>query len=268
MKQNNYTDTSVLVVSCDKYSDMWKPFFTLFRRYWPDNPLKVYLGSNHLVYNDSDVTTLLAGEDKSWSHGLLKMIEQVETPYVILMLEDFFLQETVDTDSVIKCINTLKNLDGHMLRLIPRPGPDKGVADHPFLGYIKPDASFRVSTQGTLWRKSALLSLIREGESAWEFELNSTERSRNQKNGYYCVWKPVLTYKHHVVERGKWFRSEARKFGAMDIGCDFSRRAVMSVYETYMWHVGKLLSFPKNMIPWGFRQKIKERGASFILSEK
>jgi len=37
---------SILIPSCDKYSDLWRPFFTLFWRHWPDCPFPVYLGSN------------------------------------------------------------------------------------------------------------------------------------------------------------------------------------------------------------------------------
>lgn len=251
-------DTSVLVISCDKYSDLWKPFFTLFWQYWPINTSKVYLGSNFLKYKDSRVKTITIGEDKSWSQGLLDMVSRIDTPFIILMLEDFFLREPVNINDIFMCVEALKNLDGNMLRLVPRPRPYKPVKGYPFLGYIKSTSPFRVSTQGTLWRKSALLSLIKDGESIWEFELNGTERSRDDK-GYYCVWKPVLTYEHHVIERGKWFRSEARKFGAMNIGCDFSRRPMMSMKETFIWHIKKLISYPQSLVPWLLRQKIKKR---------
>ena len=83
-------DTCILILSCDKYNDLWGPFFTLFWQYWPDHSFKVYLGSNLLVYNDPRVKTIDIGEDNNWSHGLLKILELIDTPYIILMLEDFF----------------------------------------------------------------------------------------------------------------------------------------------------------------------------------
>ena len=95
-------------------------------------------------------------------------------------------------------------------------------------------------------------------ENIWEFELKGTERSWGEKEGYYSVWKTVLTYHHHVVEKGKWFRSAARRFGAMNIGCDFNARSVMSMEETFLWHINKLLSYPKGLVPWAFRQKLKQ----------
>lgn len=261
------TDTSVLIISCDKYSDLWEPFFTLFWRYWKASSFKVYLGSNYLIYSDPRVETIAIGADKNWSHGLLEIVKRIDTPFIILMLEDFFLRETVKINDIFMCVEALRNLNGNMLRLVPYPRPDKSVKGYPFLGYIKPTSPYRVSTQGTLWRKSALLSIIRDGESIWKFELNGTERSRSD-NGYYCVWKPILTYGHHVIERGKWFRSEARRFAAMDIGCDFNRRSIMSVRESFIWHIKKLVSYPQNLVPWLLRQKIKNQIKNQILGTK
>ena len=129
----------------------------------------MYLGSNLLVYNDSSVKTIAIGEDKNWSHGLLKILELTDTPYVSLMLDDFFLRRPVNTNHVLRCIKALKDLNGQMLRLIPRPLPDKPVRAYPFLSHVKPTSLYRVSTQGTLWRKAALISLIGDGENIWEF---------------------------------------------------------------------------------------------------
>jgi len=252
------SNTTILVASCDEYSDLWIPFFALFRRFWRDLPFKVYLGSNYRTFNDPSVKTITVGEDTNWSHGLKRMVEKIDSEYIILILEDFFLRKPVSTSDVLKCIEALKELNGYMLRLVPRPGPDKPVAGYSFIGAIEPKSPYRVSAQGTLWEKFALLSLIRDGESIWEFELKGSERSQAAKSGYYCVRKAVLTYDHHVVERGKWFRTEAKRFGRMNIGCDFSKRQVMSAKESFIWHVSKLLSYPKGIIKWSHRQKIKQ----------
>lgn len=252
------SNTTILVASCDEYSDLWIPFFALFWRFWGDIPFKVYLGSNYRTFNDPRVKTITVGEDENWSHGLKRMVEQIDSEYIILILEDFFLRNPVSTNDVLKCVKALKELDGHMLRLVPRPRPDRSVAGYPFLGTIRATSPYRVSAQGTLWEKPALLSLIRDGESIWEFELKGSERSQAVNSGYYCVRKAVLTYGHHVIERGKWFRNEARKFGRMNIGCDFSKRQVMSLEESILWHIGKFSSYPKRIIPWSYRRQMKQ----------
>lgn len=84
----------------------------------------------------------------------------------------------------------LKKLNGGLLRLVPMPGPDI-VIEESILGIISKEAPYRVSTQGAVWRKDILAALLKKGESAWEFELNGTKRSRNLKSNFYGTTDPV-----------------------------------------------------------------------------
>jgi hypothetical protein len=152
----------------------------------------------------------------------------------------------------------MESLNAAMIRLVPRPRPDKKIPGYGNIGLIDINSAYRVSTQGAIWDKKRLMKLLSENENIWEFEINGSERSRKELSGYYCVWKSVLTYKHHVVERGKWFRREARLFHRLDIGCDFNARPIMTEKENFFWYVKKIISYPQTMIPWLFRQKVKK----------
>src|SRR3972149_8436849 len=233
---------SVLVPSCDCYADLWKPFWNLFWRYWPDCPFPVYLGSNQDSFDHPRVQMIHAGGGNNWTNRVRQQILALDTPYVLMILEDFFLQSPVNTGDVLACLWALRELDGVMLRLIPRPAPDKHVKQFPMLGRCSPGALYRVSTQTAIWRRDALLELMREGESIWEFEIIGSGRCNVIAEGFYCTWKPVMTYRHHVVERGMWFRNEARKFGRMNIGCDFTHRPIMSRWEMLRWRYCKTRS--------------------------
>ena len=46
--------TDVVVLSCDKYSDLWNPFFKLYNKYWQDNPFKTYLITENKTYPGVD----------------------------------------------------------------------------------------------------------------------------------------------------------------------------------------------------------------------
>jgi hypothetical protein len=102
-----------------------------------------------------------------------------------------------------------------------------------------------------------LVSLLRETESAWEFELNGTHRSTQYRDGFYSVWKPVFDYKH-VVERGLWFPRDARKFGAMKIGCNFEKRRIMSAYEYFLWRTRNMVSQLAQHVPDHQKKRIKK----------
>jgi len=250
------TDCSVLIPSFDRYSDLWLPFFTLFWRYWPDCPFPVYLGSNEQVFSHPRVTTIPVGPAGSWAERIGKLLNAISTRYALMILEDFFFRRAVDNNRVLYCLQTLRELDGAMLRLIPRPGPDAPVRQFPEIGLIKPGAPYRVSTQAAIWRREFILALLRDGESIWQFEVNGTARSADIDDGFYCVWKPAMPYRHHVVERGKWFRREARRFGSMGIGCDFSRRCIMTREESLRWNLSKTRSGILRILPWKRRLQL------------
>jgi hypothetical protein len=218
---------SVLVSSCDQYSDLWRPFFTLFWRHW-NCPFPVYLGSNTQEYRDGNVTTVSAGSSKSWTEDFRSYLDAIHSPYVIVLLEDFFLTGGVENPTVLSLLAEFANNGGNMLRLVPRPAPRVRASRKDVFGPCPPGAAYRVSLQATLWRIDVLRSLLQGTESAWEFEVRASERSNSYADGFYSVYRPVIPCRTHVVEKGEWFWSEARRYRDADIGCDFSRRRVMS----------------------------------------
>jgi len=241
-KQNQVSqgDCTVLIISCDMYSDLWRPFFSLWWKHWPDCPFTVHLGTNTEAYPDPRVRMMLTGEERGWANRLRQCLERIDTKYVLLSLEDFFLQSRVDTSAVLHCLQAIDRLGGVMLRLIPRPGPDRRLATETMVGECSPQVEYRLSSQTAIWRRDALMEYLVGGESIWDFEIRGNERAASVPTGFYCVWRPVMTYHHHVVERGKWFRRDARRFGKMNIGCDFQRRAIMSRTEMWLWRWSKV----------------------------
>jgi hypothetical protein len=226
-----------LVESCDKYRDLWRPFFSLFWRYWPDCPFPVFLGTNAERFDDPRVTTLNTPA-QTWSSELRAHLQDIEHPYVLLLLEDFFLCERVISERVRHSLLTLYDLGGTTLRLYPLPGPDEPLPGDPGIGRIHPKAEYRVSAQPAIWNRARLLDLLDDRDSAWQFETEGTRRSRSQSDGFFAVYEPALRYRH-VVERGKWFRSAAKFYEREQIGCDFGKRPVIGALETVKKAAGR-----------------------------
>ena len=212
-------------MSCDAYRDLWRPFFTLFWRHWPDCPFPVYLGANRLRYDDPRVTTFAAG-DYEWSKRLRLCLEQMDCDYVLLLLEDYFFETSISNARIIEYLNLLHDLEGSVLRLYPLPGPDLEIPGQNKIGRIHGMAAYRVSTQAAIWSRGTLLRLLRDDESIWEFERKGTERSKHELGAFYATYEAALPY-GQVVERGKWFRSAARYYANRQIGCDFDARPVI-----------------------------------------
>jgi len=214
---------SILVCSCDQYRDLWTPFFALFKRYWPLCKIPVYLGTNCMRFEKAGVTTLSAGVDAAWSRRLRFYLENLDTDYVLLMLEDFFIDQPVFNHRIVEQLELLRARNGICIRLFPNPPAD-------YAGVLHPRAAFRVSLQAAIWNRSRLLELLVDEESPWDFEIHGSRRSQRWPSGFYCVSKPVIHYRH-VVERGEWFHSAARFYAAQHIGCNFEVRPVMGPFK-------------------------------------
>ena len=103
---------TILVNSCDTYDDLWFAFFTLLKKYW--NPLDI-----PIILNTESVDCFYDGlnikcvhpQDKNVPYGerLLNALKYVDTEYVIIMLDDFFLRESVNADDITQIVNWMDN---------------------------------------------------------------------------------------------------------------------------------------------------------------
>lgn len=261
---DNTPSCALVVSSCDGYQDLWAPYFNLLFSNWPDCPFKIFLVSNNLTFNHPKVTTLLTGDDYSWSHQLKSALNQLNFDYIFFTLEDFFLRGPVKTEEILNAVNILHSLNGSMLRLVPMPAPNDSLLNSADIGVINSGAQYRVSTQAAIWLRKELLAILAEGESIWEFELKGSRRS-DVRPGYYSYWKSIFPYKHHVIERGKWFRHEAKKFGKLKIGCDFKKRKIMNVVEMTKWRLTRGANTILSIFPPKLNVMIRKFLKNFLL---
>jgi len=214
---------TLLVPSCDRYADLWAPFFALLRRHWPDCPFRVVVGSNHLPCSEAGAKALCIGDDVDWSRGVRAMVERVETPAVLVVLEDFLLRRRVDTAEVLARVDDFFRLDAAYLRMRPFPPPDVRLARFPAVGECEPGAPYRASMQAALWRREDLLALLRDGENPWEFEVYGARRSDAFERGFYSAHDDVLDY--YAAVTNNWIiypweieRGASRELAAAGVG--------------------------------------------------
>lgn len=199
---------SVLVSSCDSYSDLWPYFFHFLFLHWKQPSMPVQLISNRLTYLDDRVRAIQTGEDLSWSSNLANALAKVTSEYVILVLEDFFMDRTIDDSRVVDACNKLHRAGGKYLAL-DQFGDD---------GELLPGTDFRVSGGDenlhaglnlSLWRVDFLREISQPGMNIWKTEAVLRNRNRNHEPGIYYMRKgsePIFTYRECV--RGRFWKPE------------------------------------------------------------
>lgn len=245
---------AVLVVSCDNYSDLWKPFFSLFWRFWPDCPFDVYLLSNNINPAIPQVKSLLVGDDISWSDNLRNGLRQLKEGYVLLFLDDLLLHRPVDTEKVSKILGWALESDVNYVRMNPmRNKPDESLNES--IGILSKGAIYRTSTVVSVWKKNVLLDLLKDGESAWDFEVYGSTRS-DKYDRFYASWKDCFPITNAVI-KGKWRKGTLKRLKSLGIEIDLNSRKIMTLSETIIQYFKILRSWVLSVFPVKYRRKIK-----------
>jgi hypothetical protein len=248
---------SIYVSSFDDYADIWPVFFARFFKYWPDCPYPIYLGAVGKVYDDRRVLPLHAADHKNWSSRAVEHLNQLESPYVLMMLEDYMLDRPVDNALLTKLVMLMDRYDLHAIRLFPDPPPTMAMPGVPLIGFQGLGQLNRTNTHATIWRRESLLELIRPGESLWEFEINGSIRSNRFAGGICGCWEPALHYVM-AIGKGRWFRRALRSLARDGIQPDLSVRSAETAGEELK---AGLLAFMANtlraLMPLHWRQRLQ-----------
>jgi hypothetical protein len=248
-------DLAVVVMSCDKYADLWGPFMAQYRKYFPRLDLPVYVGSNELPCREDGVTAVLSGPDVDWSTSCKAILRQVPHRKVLVILEDLLLRQPVDADLFAKSVELLERGDALHVKYWGTPVPDR-PSDVPGIGVYDRGAPYRATVCG-FWDRDYLVNLLLDGESPWNFEILGSYRT-SYSDRFYGVLHPMCVCAN-MVEKGHWIPESvewARREGvAIEIG-----RRPMLVGRGQATSRMKMLYFRWMVrLPWRWRLAIMNK---------
>jgi hypothetical protein len=204
----NVIDVSFVVVSCDRYKDLWSPFFKSFEKYWGSLQFKVYLISNYESYTADFVTTINVGEDKSYADNLRRGIDQIDSEWIILWLEDCIPAREINVELFNKVISeALSSYNLGYLKLsndLPL-----SYSGNRLFGNLPKGVRYRSAIGMSLYRKDVLKKLLIPGENAWELDKSSLSDSLSEEfhalsSSFFA--NPLMPYVNTVI-KGKWSRA-------------------------------------------------------------
>jgi len=204
---NDFKGSIALVVSsCDAFFDAWRPFAAFLQKFWADCPLDTFLVTNQLELRSSRVRALRVGHDKGWSSNFLRVLDQVTHPYIFYAQEDYFLTAPVKGAQLAADIAEAIALNADSLCFRARPRNDPGFQPlNDRFGVVPLNSDGRTRCQVTLWRRSALQSILRPEETAWNFEARGSARTQMMKILSYTQRDNTpIPYLMSAISRGLW----------------------------------------------------------------
>lgn len=227
----------VVVFSCAAYSDAWGPFFTLFRKYWPDCPYPVWLVTDTMISKPTagwlDSRNIFTYKNPSWNEIMVQFTAAYPDEPIMMFQEDYFLTSQVSNFQVGRAEWFLNMRRASCVRLYPCPGGDIEIGD-PCYALIATEAPYRVSTQVAIWRPGVLNAIASATKTPWEFEINGTKLLRSAEpspeltHGFYAWKREVhpwpIEYICTAIVRGVWQYNAVEYCRAQGIEIDTSRR--------------------------------------------
>ena len=222
-------DISLLVCSCDSYSDLWDPFFQMLHIQWPDCPLKIYLNteSNSYATPYYDVNLIHSSEKNiDWSDRLINALNKIDTKYVLFTLEDFYFLETVDNNAFDRLIKKIDSIKDFAFLDFTHMGNTKTYIKKLDLYKVWKYGEFKITATMAIWNRQALLDLLIPGESPWEFEPNASKRSMKTNYGIYRIGKEhvLKTSGLYGIEKKRWRKPTVELFEKYKVEVDFDKR--------------------------------------------
>lgn len=224
---------SILVSSCDAYSDAWLPFFTLLKKYWPDRPYPIYLNTERkVIFEVASIKIHTLNDFRkniTWSARLIHALKQIKSKYVIFFLEDFFIMSPVDQSELDHCVALM---DSH---------PKVASINFGYGNYLKHteylderyairsrNTGYYLNAQASLWRRKALLKLLSPYENAWQFELYGSARAKLYPYDFVIRKDDILLFDYRTnvtygygIAKGGWLPGNVELFEREGIEVNF-----------------------------------------------
>ena len=209
----------VLVMSCDSYNDTWLPFSILYNKYFPNN-YKTYIVTETKTCSYFDTIK----KTGAWTKRLREALCELDSEYVLLMLDDYFIHDKVDLERIKETLRLFDDKTATFnFELDYRPSKqyyenwNKQFNNQAYLN----------STQPSIHNRLKLIERLDKDQTPWEWELTKLDSKY-----YFFIndGKPIintgydLNHKPWGIVQGKWSRETKELFDKEGIKIDYEKR--------------------------------------------
>lgn len=269
MKKRVNVDCTVLVCSCDKYADLLDPFIRLFRKYWPDCPFEVTLVTESDPGEKGFDRTIACGPGGTWCSRLVKAIDALASPYILLLCDDYYLDRQVDTALLMKRFAQMKERRALNLRMIPNPAPTvknatELVGIEPALLEYRKRMAYCVATQSGFWDRAFLRRQAAKTNSIWEFERYGSYDFTDEEEMRPLLVTPTKEFPFlDAVHKGCWETWGVECLKTNGIEFDFAKRGLPSAstrfkeaVKRFIWNLNPdLVTRVQNVFAVGAKER-------------
>lgn len=171
---------TLLIHSCDKFSDLWDTHMLLLNKNWQDRNIDTFLVTDKFASRSyNGVTLFSAGANKELSDRIVAILPFIKTEYVLITLDDYFLIKKIQTEKIAKLVSAMDKEELDYIRLYPIPNSRFRIKGYQSLFFIDLKGNYQVNLYPGLWRKTFLEKTIQKSANAWQYEVSLTKVARS-----------------------------------------------------------------------------------------
>ena len=231
---------TIVVNTCDDYSDVLEIFFKAFEKWWPNCPFPIVINTESNQYASSFParvhTSLNNGSIDDWGARLLSTLSEIKSEFVLMVYDDFILEENVDSDQVDKALHLLESQDrAAVTYLINTSLPLMTSDSESVFVPLKDRIEYRLNSAPGIWRRKVLMEYTFPGDNPWAWEVFGTYRTWGDGLSYYSIdpsQRDIFPYNYSkggAIYRGKWVKQVVDKaIMNYPLSIDWSKRGFSS----------------------------------------
>ena len=263
------SDYSIIISSCDKFSDLWDANVALLEKNWADRGVDTYIVTDAPTEKTyQNVKILSAGEGTEITERIRFALETVKSEYIFFLLDDYFLTDKIDAGKVDYYVGVMKKEALDYLRLytfINAKYFKEKIACYDDVYRVTTDARYNINLYPCVFSRSFLEATLEGEKNAWQYEVSLTKIGAAY--GAKCALvNPNAINMLDVVRKGKLIRKAKRYLDKNDLY--HGDRPVLDLFTAVK--LGTIYRL-KVILPRGFtnfvRRLLKKCGKKFYSNE-
>lgn len=213
----------ILVLSCDKNEDTFEPFYHCMEKYYPEHPEVIY--ATETIKNPYYKTICHNIPLEKWTERIRKTLNDIEDEQILIMMDDFFIRQPVDTKRIEYLCTKLK---GNIATFCFEKSYDNNDEETEVEGMKKRQhgADYEVALNCGLWQKDKLIDILKGEYTPWQVEGNQDNCGYDHyiNSGDYIIDWGYVTWIPAGIFKGRWMREIVPFFEKEGLKVDYNKR--------------------------------------------
>lgn len=244
---------TIVVPAHDSYKEIVDLYIKALKKNWSDCPYRIIWANGIEELESDELDVINCGADATFCQRLMKALDDVDTDYVLLTIEDLIISKAVNTQDIETLLECMERNDYKYCKLLNsnKYRNSHKDSDYPYVRIAESDMPYGLSINCGIFKTDYLKSLVLDlNWTPWDLENYFLLKAKNkQLEGCIYDSRDSLNLVH-LIAKGKIIPTSERKLDRRGIYVNLStkwERQSMREYISFNFISLMLCIIPKNM---------------------